>query len=92
MRGFRHKGLRRLFEAADARGVPAQHARKIERILTLLDDAAAPEELAAFPGWRLHPLKGDLAGFWSITVTGNRRIIFRFEDDGATDVDLLDYH
>lgn len=72
--------------------MPAEHARKIRRILTLLDEAEAPGDLATFPGWRLHRLKGDLAGFWSITVTGNRRIIFRFEDGEVADVDLLDYH
>ena len=48
--------------------------------------------MALYPGWRLHPLVGDLAGFWSVTVTGNRRIIFRFEQGRAFDVDLIDYH
>jgi proteic killer suppression protein len=48
--------------------------------------------MAVYPGWRLHPLSGDLAGFWSVTVTGNRRIIFRFEQGRALDVDLIDDH
>jgi toxin HigB-1 len=48
--------------------------------------------MALFPGWRLHPLTGELRGFWSLTVTGNWRLIFRFEDGEARDVDLVDYH
>lgn len=60
-------------------------------MLARLDEASRPQDLN-LPGFRLHPLKGDLAGYWSITVSGNRRIIFRFEDDNATDVDLVDYH
>jgi proteic killer suppression protein len=57
----------------------------------LLNAIESPAELAMFPGLGAHPLKGDLAGFWSVTITGNRRIIFRF-GEGAFDVDLLDYH
>jgi proteic killer suppression protein len=53
---------------------------------------ARPRDMALYPGWRLHPLTGDLAGFWSVTVTANRRIIFRFEQGRAFDVDLIDYH
>jgi proteic killer suppression protein len=60
-------------------------------MLARLDQATEPHHLAV-PGCRLHPLKGDLAGYWSITVSGNWRIIFRFEQGEATDVDLLDYH
>ena len=90
--GFRHKGLRQFFEQADARGIPTEHARKIRRVLTLLNAIESPAEFAMFPGLRAHALKGDLGGFWSVTITGNRRIIFRFEEGGAFDVDLLDYH
>ena len=50
------------------------------------------QEVGLFPGWRLHPLKGDLKGFWSVTITGNWRLIFRFEDGDAFDLDLVDYH
>jgi proteic killer suppression protein len=92
IRSFRHKGLRRLFEDGDTRGVPQQFAGKIRNILTFLNVATSPEQAAPFPGLRLHPLKGDLRGMWSITVTGNLRIVFRFESGDAYDVDLLDYH
>jgi toxin HigB-1 len=71
--------------------VDAHHADKIARMLARLDAAARPQELN-LPGYRLHPLKGDLAGYWSITVSANWRIIFRFEEGDATDVDLVDYH
>jgi toxin HigB-1 len=72
--------------------VPAQNVDKSRHILAVLNRIREPGEMALYPGWRLHPLAGDLAGFWSITVTGNRRIIFRFEQGKAFDVDLIDYH
>lgn len=92
IRSFRHKGLRRLFEEADARGVPADLAKRLRNILTFLNVATEPLQAAPFPGWRLHPLRGDLAGFWSISVSGNWRVVFRFVDGEAHDVDLIDYH
>ena len=63
----------------------------VQEILTVLDDAATPRELN-LPGYRLHPLKGDLKGFWSVTVRANWRIIFRFEGTDALDVELINYH
>jgi proteic killer suppression protein len=89
--GFRHKGLRQLFEDDDPKGVNAEHVRKIKQILALLDAARQIGDLD-FATFRLHPLKGDLKGFWSLTVRANWRIIFRFEDGRAFDVDLVDYH
>jgi len=89
--GFRHKGLKRLFENDDRRGVNAQHAERIENILGLLDAAARIEDMN-IPTFRLHPLTGDLKGFWAVTVRANWRIVFRFEDGNAFDVDLIDYH
>ena len=89
---FRHKGLRRLWQDGDRRGVSGQSVDKIRRILAVLNRIREPGEMALYPGWRLHPLVGDLAGFWSVTVTGNRRIIFRFEEGQAFDVDFVDYH
>ena len=65
---------------------------KLGRVLTLLDEARNPGDPAAQPGYRLHPLKGDMAGLWSIRVSGNWRVVFRFEDNEAVDVDLVDYH
>jgi proteic killer suppression protein len=92
IRNFRHKGLERLFAEDDARGLPPALTSKLKRMLFALANAATVSDMALFPGWRLHPLRGDLRGFWSLTVTGNWRLIFRFEDGEARDVDLLDYH
>jgi proteic killer suppression protein len=63
----------------------------VQEMLTALDDAVTPQELN-LPGYRLHPLKGDLKGFWSVTVRANWRIIFRFDGTDALDVELIDYH
>ena len=89
---FRHKALRRILEDDDARGVPAMHAQKIRRILFALQEAAEVSDMGRYPGWRLHPLKGDRHGRWSVTVTGNWRIVFRFENGKAFDVDFIDDH
>jgi len=91
IRNFRHKGLKLLFEKGDRRRVLPDHAAKIERVLARLEEASEVGNMD-LPGFRLHPLKGDLAGFWSITVSGNWRIVFRFEGGNASDIDLLDYH
>jgi proteic killer suppression protein len=92
IRSFRHKGLSRLFEDGDARGVPPHLARKLVNVLTFLNVANNPEEAAPFPGLRLHRLKGEMEGNWSITISGNWRVVFRFEKGDAYDVDFLDYH
>lgn len=89
--GFRHKGLRLLFEKGDWRKLRPEHADKIERILARLDEASDVGNMD-LPGFRLHPLKGDLAGFWSVAVSGNWRIVFRFAGGRASAVDLVDYH
>ena len=89
--GFQHKGLKRLCEDDDRRKVPAAHSDKIARILARLNEALTMQDMG-LPGYRLHPLKGKLAGFWSVSVSGNWRIIFRFENGTACDVDLIDYH
>lgn len=91
IRSFRHKGLKLLYERSDRRKVSADQADKIERILGRLDQANDPGNMD-LPGYRLHPLKGDREGFWSVTVPGNWRVIFRFVDGHAGDVDLIDYH
>jgi proteic killer suppression protein len=72
-------------------GLNPEHVEKIKRVLARLDRASLPKHMD-LPGWRLHLLKGDLAGFWSVTIRANWRIIFRFEDGDVTDVDYLDYH
>lgn len=89
--GFRHKGLRLLYEDGDRRRIPAAYADKIERVLARLDQATEPRDLN-LPGFGLHPLTGDLAGYWSVVVSRNWRIVFRFDGVDATDVDLIDYH
>ena len=88
---FKHRGLRKLFEDDDPRGVNPEHVRKIRQILAVMHAAGKIEDLD-LATFRLHPLKGDLAGLWSITVRANWRIVFRFEDGLALDVDLVDYH
>lgn len=92
IRNFRHKGLERLFAEDEVRGVSPALAPKLKRMLFALANATAIADLALFPGWRLHPLTGTLHGFWSLTVTGNWRLVFRFADGDAGDVDLVDYH
>ena len=91
IRSFRHKGLKRLYENADRRRVSATLADKLERILARLDQASDASAMD-LPGYRLHPLKGDLVGFWSVSVSGNWRVIFRIADGHVVDVDLIDYH
>jgi proteic killer suppression protein len=71
--------------------VAAAYADKVERVLARLDVATEPGSMD-LPGFRLHPLKGDLAGYWSVSVSGNWRIIFRFDGANACDVDMVDYH
>ncbi len=88
---FRHKGLAQFFEDDDRRKLPASQVDKIGRMLARLNEAMAVQDMG-LPGYRLHPLKGELTGFWSVTVSGNWRIIFRFENGNAHDVDLVDYH
>jgi proteic killer suppression protein len=91
IRSFRHRGLRRFYESGDPSRIDAALRGKVQRILSALDAAESPRALN-IPGFRLHPLKGNLAGFWSVTVSGNWRVIFRLEEGAVFDVDLLDYH
>ena len=91
IRSFKHRGLKRLYERGDRSGIRQDLLAKIERILTVLDSAAVPQALD-LPGYRLHPLKDDLQGLWSVTVRANWRITFRLVGDDALDVDLVDYH
>ncbi len=88
---FKHKALRQLFENDNPRGLNAGHVRKLRQILAALNAAESIEGLD-LPTFRLHPLKGSLAGIWSITVRANWRVIFRFENGRAFDVDFVDYH
>lgn len=89
IRSFKHRGLKRLYERGDRSGIRPDLLDTVERILTVLDAAVAPQALD-LPGYRLHPLKGDLKGLWSVTVRANWRIIFRFVGADAFDVELTD--
>ncbi len=88
---FSDRALKRLYERGDRSGIRPDMIAKIERIIQRLDAITAPEQMG-LPGYRLHPLSGDHKGFWSVTVNGNWRIIFRFENGHVHDVRLLDYH
>jgi proteic killer suppression protein len=91
IRSIRHKGLKRFYEDDDPRGVIAGHVTRLRDILARLDAAGTIEDMGV-PGFRLHPLKGDLKGYWAVTVRANWRVVFRFEDGDALDVDYVDYH
>ena len=88
---IRHKALRDLHERDVSRRLPAPLVPRLRRILFRLQEATRPSDADA-PGFRLHPLKGDRAGEWSVSVSGNWRVVFRFEEGEAVDVDLVDYH
>jgi proteic killer suppression protein len=89
---FRHRGLKRLYEAGDVRGVRADLASKLSAILHAIEQADRIEQVAKFPGWRLHQLKGRRRGEWSVWVTGNFRLTFRVDGENVNDIDLEDYH
>jgi len=91
IRSFKHRGLRRLYEHGDRSGIRHDLLDAVEDILARLDEVETPQAMN-LPGYRLHLLKGELEGFWSVTVRANWRIIFRFEGADAFDVELIDYH
>lgn len=91
IRKFRHRGLERYFSKSDYRGIPAQFAPKLERLLDRLNAAARPEDMN-LPGFRCHPLKGDRKGAYAVSVSGNWRLTFAFDGEDAVDVNLEDYH
>jgi toxin HigB-1 len=91
IRSFRHKGLERFFLTGSKAGIQPSHAYRLEDQLSALNVATKPEHMN-FPGWKLHALKGNLAGHWSVNVSGNWRLTFRFEDEDAILVDYQDYH
>ncbi len=88
---FKDRRLKRLYERGDRSKIRADLVDKVERILARLDQALVIDDMN-LPGYRLHELKGDLKGFWSVSVSGNWRIIFRFESGKARDVEMIDYH
>ncbi len=88
----RHKGLRRLIEAGDGKLLRPDMVGRVRRLLTALHAAEELAELESVSGWRLHPLKGELKGYWSLSVTGNWRIVFKWQSGVANEIDLVDYH
>jgi proteic killer suppression protein len=88
---FIHKGLERFYKSGKTSGVQAKHAKRLRLILTNLDQAESPEDMD-LPGLRLHELKGSRKGIWSVSVSGNWRITFRFTGKNAEIVNYEDYH
>lgn len=91
LQSFRHKGLKRFFEDGDSRGIHAEHLQKLRNILARLDSAVTVDDMN-LPGFKLHRLQGSFQGLWSVTVRANLRVIFRFSDGEAFEIDYLDYH
>ena len=91
IRSFAHKGLREFFETGSNAGIRPEHNKRLRLILGVLNAAVRVQDVA-LPGLGLHRLTGGLLGFWSVSVSGNWRVVFRFEDGEARDVDYLDYH
>ncbi len=91
IKSFQHKGLEAFFHKGTKAGIQARQAAKLRIMLTALDHAKKPDDMNA-PGWRLHALGGNRKGFFSVTVNGNWRLIFRFDGKDVELVDYLDYH
>ena len=88
---FRHRGLKALYDGRTTRRVAPDHVQKLLDILAVLDRSRGPADMD-LPGFRLHPLKGDLKGHYAVSVSGNWRVTFRFEEGDAVDIDYVDYH
>lgn len=91
IQGFRHKGLARFFESGSKSGIQAQHAERLRLVLARLHAATTPQDMS-LPGLRLHALKGDRKGTWSVWIDGNWRVTFKFVGKDADVVDYEDYH
>jgi proteic killer suppression protein len=91
IKSFRHKGLRRLYQTGSTAGVQAAHAKRLRMQLIALDTAQSIEDMDV-SGFRLHPLKGEMRGRWSIWVNGNWRLTFEFREGNAYVLDYEDYH
>jgi proteic killer suppression protein len=91
IRSFRHEGIKKFFETGSKAGIQPKHAAKIGDQLSALNIAIKQEQMA-FPGWQLHALGGELTGHWAVSVNGNWRLTFAFEDEDAILVDYQDYH
>jgi len=94
MRDFVHKGLKKLYEVDSAKGIPAETADELRKMLAFLDEMDDPGELRSLPAWKAHTLTGDRKGTWSLSVTGNLRLTFRIDaaEREIREVNLEDYH
>ena len=94
IRDFVHKGLKRLYEEDSAKGVPAESAAKLRKMLAFLDAMDDEAELHLLPGWKAHKLTWDRKGAWSLSVTGNLRLTFRIDpvESEICVLNLEDYH
>ena len=88
---FKHRGLKALYDERAARRVAPEHVQKLRDVLAVLDRSRRPQDVD-IPGFRLHPLKGELKGHYAVAVSGNWRVTFRFEEGDVVDVDYFDYH
>jgi len=88
---FKHKGLKKLYETGSTAGIQSKHAKKLRLMLAALDTATQIDDMD-IPGFSLHSLKGQKAGFWSISVSGNWRVTFKFENGNTQIVNYEDYH
>ena len=88
---IRHKGLRKYFETGNTKGIQASHERRLKLMLTALDTATTIEDMD-IPGYRLHPLKGNMKGRWSVSVSGQWRLTFEFSNGNVELLDYEDYH
>lgn len=88
---FKHRGLKALYDGRTVRRVAPEHVQKLRDILVVLDRSREAQGMD-LPGFRLHPLKGELKGLHAVSVSGNWCVTFRFEDGNAVDVDYVDYH
>jgi len=91
IKNFRHKGLKKLYDTGSRQGVKPEHVNRLRLILARLDASQSPQDIA-LPGLNLHTLKGKYKSYWAVSVSGNWRVIFRFENKNAVDIDYLDYH
>ncbi len=91
IKSFRHKGLERFYKTGSKAGIMPAHEKRLRLILAHLDLTEGTREMG-LPGLGLHPLEGNMKGFWSVVVNGNWRVIFRFVGKDAYDVNYLDYH
>ncbi|WP_416397942.1 type II toxin-antitoxin system RelE/ParE family toxin [Allohahella sp. A8] len=91
IRSFKHKGLAKFFKTGNTAGIQADHVKRLRLVLATLNAASAVKDMD-LPGLRLHQLVGNRSGVWSVTVSGNWRVTFRFEDGDAEIVNYEDYH